>query len=56
MRWMLSGLSGPIGQGGLEQIAMFLASRGQTIVHPEPARFFEVPIVMPLPEDFSYIP
>jgi hypothetical protein len=56
MRWMLSGLSGSIGQGGLEQIATFLASSGVTIVHPEPARFFEVPIIPPLPEDFSYIP
>jgi hypothetical protein len=55
-RWMLGGLSGPIGHGGLEQMAIFLASRGQTIIHPEPARFFEVPIPQPLPEDFSYIP
>ena len=42
-KWMLEGLSGPIGRGGLEQMAIFLASRGQTIIHPEPARFFEVP-------------
>jgi hypothetical protein len=56
MRWMLSGLSGPIGQGGLEQIATFLASRGQKIEHPEPEWFFEVPISPPLPEDFFYIP
>lgn len=56
MRWMLPGLSGPIGQGGLEQIAIFLGSRGQTVEHPEPSRFFEVPISPPLPEDFSYIP
>jgi hypothetical protein len=55
-RWMLPGLSGPIGRGGMEQSAIFLASRGKTIVHPEPARFFEVPISPPLPEDFSYIP
>jgi len=55
-RWMLPGLSGPIGRGGLEQIAMFLASRGQIIAHPEPAKFFETPISLPLPEDFSYIP
>jgi hypothetical protein len=55
-RWMLPGLSGPIGRGGLEQIAIFLASRGQIIAHPEPARFFETPISQPLPEDFSYSP
>lgn len=55
-RWMLGGLSGPIGRGGQEQVATFLASGGQTIVHPEPARFFEMPISLPLPEDFSYIP
>jgi hypothetical protein len=55
-KWMLPGLSGPIGRGGMEQFAIFLASRGKTIVHPEPARFFEVPISPPLPEDFSYIP
>jgi hypothetical protein len=55
-KWMLGGLSGPIGRGGLEQMAIFLASRGQTIIHPEPARFFEVPVPQPLPEDFSYIP
>jgi hypothetical protein len=55
-RWMLGGLSGPIGRGGLQQMAIFLASRGQTIIHPEPARFLEVPVHQPLPEDFSYIP
>ena len=36
-------------------LATFLASGGQTIVHPEPARFFELPISV-LPEDFGYIP
>jgi hypothetical protein len=55
-KWMLPGLSGPIGRGGMEQFAIFLASHGKTIVHPEPARFFEVPISPLLPEDFSYIP
>jgi hypothetical protein len=55
-RWMLPGLSGPIGRAGLEQVAIFLASQGQIITHPEPARFFETPISLPLPEDFSYIP
>jgi len=54
-RWMLAGLSGPIARVGLDQVGIFLASRGRTIVTPEPARFFEVPIARPLPEDFSYI-
>jgi hypothetical protein len=54
-RWMLTGLSGPVGRAALEQVSTFLASRGRMIVVPEPARFFEVPIATPLPEDFSYI-
>jgi hypothetical protein len=54
-RWMLAGLSGPIARAGLKQVGIFLASRGRTIVTPEPARFFEVPIARPLPEDPSYI-
>jgi hypothetical protein len=37
------------------QIAAFFASDGKEIIHPEPARFFEVPIQGPLPEDLSYI-
>jgi hypothetical protein len=32
---------------GLERMAIFLASRGQTMIHPEPARFFEVPVPRP---------
>jgi hypothetical protein len=40
---------------GLERMAIFLASRGQTIIHPEPGRFFGVPVPQPLPEVFSYI-
>lgn len=55
-RWQLGGLSAPIGRGGLEQAATFLASHGEMTTHPEPSRFFEVPITLPLPEDFSYIP
>ena len=55
-KWMLRGLSGPVARGGLEQAAIFLASEGKVIVHPDPARFFEVPISSRLPEDFSYIP
>ncbi len=52
----LSGLSGPVGRGGQEQVAAFLASRGQTVLHPEPARNFKAPILLPLPEEFGYIP
>jgi hypothetical protein len=53
---MLPGLAGQIGRGGLEQVLTFIASRGQNIVHPEPTRFFDTPISLPLPEEFSYIP
>jgi hypothetical protein len=38
------------------QIARFFASDGETIIRPEPARFFEVPIQGPLPEALNYIP
>jgi hypothetical protein len=50
------GPGGTVARGGLEQAAIFLASEGKVIVHPDPARFFEVPISSRLPEDFSYIP
>jgi hypothetical protein len=46
----------PIALGAHEQIAVFLASHGQMILHPEPRRYFEVPIQGPLPEDLGYIP
>ena len=46
----------PIARGAQEQIAVFLASDGQDIIHSEPKRFFEVPVVLPLPEDLSFIP
>jgi hypothetical protein len=39
-----------------QQIGVFFDTDGIEIIHPEPAGFFEVPIVMPLPEDLSYIP
>ena len=42
--------------GARAQIAIFFASDGETIVHPEPARFFEVPIRGPAPEELDYIP
>jgi hypothetical protein len=44
-----------IAQGVQRQIATFFASDGTVVVHPEPARFFEVPFVGPLPEDLNYI-
>ena len=43
-------------QGMQRQIAAFFASDGTTVIHPEPARFFEVPVVGPLPEELNYIP
>ncbi len=42
--------------GAQQQIAVFLESHGTETIHPEPARFFEVPIVLPLPEELNYIP
>jgi hypothetical protein len=44
-----------IALGAQEQVAVFFASDGTTIIHPEPARFFEVPIALPLPEGLNYI-
>jgi hypothetical protein len=44
-----------IALGAQEQIATFFASDGQTIIHPEPARFFETPIQGSLPEDLNFI-
>jgi Bacterial virulence factor lipase N-terminal len=45
-----------IALGAQAQIAMFFASDGETIIHPQPARFFEVPIQGALPEALNYIP
>jgi hypothetical protein len=45
-----------IALGAQAQIATFFASDGETVIHPEPARFFEVPIQGPLPENLNYIP
>jgi virulence factor lipase-like protein len=45
----------PIALGAQEQIAVFFATDGE-IIHPEPSRFFEVPIAPPLPEDLNFIP
>jgi hypothetical protein len=45
-----------IALGAQSQIAIFFASDGETIIDPDPARFFEVPIRGPLPEELNYIP
>ena len=34
--------------------ACFFAWDGEVITHPEPERFFEVPIELPLPEDLNF--
>jgi len=47
---------GVVNVGFDSQIAEFLASDGEVVIHPEPVRFFEVPIVLPLPEDLGFIP
>lgn len=46
---------GAISVGAQEQIAVFLASDGAELIHPEPAKYFEVPIILPLPGDFGFI-
>jgi hypothetical protein len=45
-----------ITQGVQRQIAAFFASGGTLVIHPEPARFFEVPFAGPLPEGLNFIP
>jgi hypothetical protein len=47
---------GAIARGQQEQFAVFFASNGSVVIHPEPSRFFEVPIAGPLPEVFNFIP
>jgi Bacterial virulence factor lipase N-terminal len=51
-----AGIAGQIAHGGQMQVATFLSSQGGQLIFPEPVRFFEVPIVLPLPEDLSFIP
>jgi hypothetical protein len=53
--FMTAGITGQVARGGQMTIAQFFASGGTTINHPEPARFFELPIAV-LPEDYAYIP
>jgi hypothetical protein len=50
------GIAGQIAHGGQTQLAIFLASEGSQIIYPEPVRFFEVPILLPLPEGLNFIP
>src|SRR5262249_22870086 len=45
-----------IALGYQSQIAAFFASDGKEIIHPEPSRFFETPIALPLPEGLNFIP
>lgn len=45
-----------IALGAQEQIAAFFASDGAVVIHPEPNRFFEVPIAGPPPEGLNFIP
>jgi hypothetical protein len=44
-----------IAGGAQEQIATFFATDGATVIHPEPARFFETPVSLPLPEGLNFI-
>jgi pimeloyl-ACP methyl ester carboxylesterase len=46
---------GAIARGAQEQIAVFFDSDGELIIHPEPSRFFEVPIAGALPESLNVI-
>ena len=44
-----------ISLGAQEQMAVFYASFGSTIIHPTPAQFFEAPIAGSLPETLDFI-
>jgi hypothetical protein len=46
----------PIALAAQKQIAAFFASDGMDVIQPEPAKYFEVPIQGPLPEDLNFIP
>jgi hypothetical protein len=48
-------LFGAIARGAQEQIAMFFESDGEVTIHPEPRRFFEVPIAGASPEGLNFI-
>jgi hypothetical protein len=51
----LPALFGTIARGAQQQIVVFLDSDGEWTIHPEPRRFFEVPIAGPLPEGLNFI-
>lgn len=55
-RFNSPGISGQIGRGAQIQFARFLATHGTEVIYPEPQRFFEVPVVLPLPEELDFIP
>jgi hypothetical protein len=44
-----------IALGAQAQTAVLFASNGEATIHPQLARFFEVPIQGPLPEELNYI-
>ena len=44
-----------ISRGAQQQAATFFASGGTSVIHPEPVRFFEMPILGPLPEMLNYV-
>jgi hypothetical protein len=47
----------PYAVGAQQQIAVFLATNGATVIDPDGAGpFFEVPVNLPLPETLGYIP
>jgi dienelactone hydrolase len=46
---------GAISFGAQEQIAVFLASDGTELIHPDPYKYFEVPVIPPLPEDLGFV-
>jgi hypothetical protein len=46
---------GAIARGAQEQIVVFFDSDGALTIHPEPSRFFEVPIAGALPEGLNFI-
>lgn len=45
----------PVAIGYQAQIATFFGSDGAVIIHPEPSRFFETPIIGQLPEQPNFI-
>jgi hypothetical protein len=45
-----------IARGAQDQMGAFFASHGLVMIHPAPMQFFEVPIVLPLPELLYFIP